>query len=39
MEYLKRNINELEPKNKNKNIKRLYREMYEFKKRYQPSIT
>jgi hypothetical protein len=34
-EYLKDNINELESNNKNKNIRDLYRGVYEFKKGYQ----
>jgi hypothetical protein len=37
-EYLKDKINELEAKNKNKNIRDLYRSINEFKKRYQPRI-
>jgi hypothetical protein len=35
-EYLKDKINELESNSKNKNIKDLYRTIYEFKKGYQP---
>jgi hypothetical protein len=37
-EYLKGKINELETKNKNKNMKDLYRGINEFKKEYQPKI-
>jgi hypothetical protein len=32
----KENINELESNSKNKNIRNLYRGIYEFKKSYQP---
>jgi hypothetical protein len=35
-EHLKGKINELETKNKNKNIRDLYRSINEFKKGYQP---
>jgi hypothetical protein len=35
-EYLKDKINELESNGKNKNIRDLYRGIYEFKKVYQP---
>jgi hypothetical protein len=37
-EYLKGKINELETNNKNKNIRDLYRDIYEYKKGYQPRI-
>jgi hypothetical protein len=37
-EYLKDKINELETKNKNKNIRDLYRGINEFKKEYEPRI-
>jgi hypothetical protein len=37
-EYLKGKINELEPNNKNKNIRNLYRGINEFKKGYRLRI-
>jgi hypothetical protein len=38
-EYLKNKINELGSNSKNKNIRDIYRDVYEFKKRYQLEIT
>jgi hypothetical protein len=37
-EYLKGKINELETNDKNKNIRDLYRHIYDLKKGYQPGI-
>jgi hypothetical protein len=37
-EHLKGKINELETNNKSKNIRDLYRDINEFKERYQPRV-